>query len=362
MMSSLEITFADSKMRQRRTPGNQAHVTNAKDDPLQLAADAAVAVALGFDEVETTMRVASNGWANAMACAVGAAVGRAGVLFQCSIEEAEELKIGMAGFHPSQTVSVYGTEGAFVDGDDTRLVEGFPNCGLRFAPIKARCTSGASAELLMGFHEASRCFISKPAASACSAPWAFKGTQNGGIDGAPLTASMAGGMRELMAENLIAVWLGLECASGKRCARQRIRRSGWGAKITPFCSPAPTCSAPASARSAHMTTHSIHRCSMARRSRISCSSNAILRRTEASAGRRKRLEALRMHAIGAISCGLRGARPRARSGQLDVSAAAASGSTETDTFSTAETTRISEAIRDRGLTAVDVVRALARRG
>src|SRR5690606_34217787 len=110
-LSSLEITFAYSKMRQRRTPGNQAHVTNAKDDPLQLAADAAVAVALGFDEIETTMRVASNSWSNAIACAVGASVGRGGVLFQCSIEEAEELRIGMAGFTSyAETVSVYGTE------------------------------------------------------------------------------------------------------------------------------------------------------------------------------------------------------------------------------------------------------------
>src|SRR5690606_41880516 len=39
-LSSLEIAFAYAKMRQRSTPGNQAHVTNAKDDPLQLAADA----------------------------------------------------------------------------------------------------------------------------------------------------------------------------------------------------------------------------------------------------------------------------------------------------------------------------------
>ena len=53
-LNALEIAFAYSKMRARRTPGNQAHVTNAKDDPLQLAADAATAVALGFDEIETT--------------------------------------------------------------------------------------------------------------------------------------------------------------------------------------------------------------------------------------------------------------------------------------------------------------------
>ena len=60
-----------------------------------------------------------------------------------------------------------------------------------------------------------------------------QGTQNGGIDGAPLTVSMAGGMRELMAENLIAVWLGLECASGNdtRVSKSEIRV---GAKITPY--------------------------------------------------------------------------------------------------------------------------------
>ena len=83
-LNALEIAFAYSKMRARRTPGNQAHVTNAKDDPLQLAADAATAVAFGFDEIETTMRVSRNAWSNALACAVGAAVGRAGTLFQCS--------------------------------------------------------------------------------------------------------------------------------------------------------------------------------------------------------------------------------------------------------------------------------------
>src|SRR5262245_18646333 len=44
-LSALEIAFAYAKMRQRQAPGNQAHVTNAKDDPLQLAADAATAVA-----------------------------------------------------------------------------------------------------------------------------------------------------------------------------------------------------------------------------------------------------------------------------------------------------------------------------
>jgi len=59
-LSALEIVFAYSKMRARKTPGNQGHVTNAKDDPLQLAAEAATSVVYGFDEIETTTRVARN--------------------------------------------------------------------------------------------------------------------------------------------------------------------------------------------------------------------------------------------------------------------------------------------------------------
>jgi propanediol dehydratase large subunit len=74
-LNAMEIAFAYSKMRARQSPGNQAHVTNAKDDPLQLAADAAIAVALGFDEIETTMRVARNSWSNALACCVGSCRG-----------------------------------------------------------------------------------------------------------------------------------------------------------------------------------------------------------------------------------------------------------------------------------------------
>ena len=363
MMSSLEITFAYSKMRQRRTPGNQAHVTNAKDDPLQLAADAAVAVALGFDEVETTMRVASNGWANAMACAVGAAVGRAGVLFQCSIEEAEELKIGMAGFTSyAETVSVYGTEGAFVDGDDTPWSKAFLTAAYASRGIKARCTSGASAELLMGFHERQSVLYLEARCLCLQRAMGVQGTQNGGIDGAPLTASMAGGMRELMAENLIAVWLGLECASGNdaRVSESEIRV---GAKITPFLLAGSDllCSGFGSIRAYDNTFNP----SLFNGEEIE-DFLQLQRDFEADGGLapvgEKRLEALRMHAIGAIGAVFEELGLARVPDNWMMSVAAASGSTETDTFSTAEVTRISEAIRDRGLTAVDVVRALARRG
>ena len=60
-----------------------------------------------------------------------------------------------------------------------------------------------------------------------------QGTQNGGIDGAPLTATIPGGVRELMAENLIAVWLDLECARAttRASTESEIRV---GAKILPY--------------------------------------------------------------------------------------------------------------------------------
>ena len=46
------------KMRVRRTPANQAHVTNRKEHPALLAADAAEAALRGFAEIETTVGVA----------------------------------------------------------------------------------------------------------------------------------------------------------------------------------------------------------------------------------------------------------------------------------------------------------------
>ena len=362
-MSSLEITFAYSKMRQRRTPGNQAHVTNAKDDPLQLAADAAFAVALGFDEIETTMRVASNSWANAMACAVGAAVGRGGVLFQCSIEEAEELQIGMAGFTSyAETVSVYGTEAAFVDGDDTPWSKAFLTAAYASRGIKARCTSGASSELLMGFHDRQSVLYLEARCLCLQRAMGVQGTQNGGIDGAPLTSSMAGGMRELMAENLIAVWLGLECASGNdtRVSESEIRV---GAKITPYLMAGSDliCSGFGSIRKYDNTFNP----SLFNGEEIE-DYLTLQRDFEVDGGltpiTESSVEQLRMRAIRAIAAVFEELDLKKVPEEWVQSVAAASGSQDTDSFTPGEVTRISEAIRKRGLTALDVVRALSKRG
>lgn len=40
-LNVVEMMMGMQKMRARRVPGNQAHITNLKDDPVQIAADAA---------------------------------------------------------------------------------------------------------------------------------------------------------------------------------------------------------------------------------------------------------------------------------------------------------------------------------
>ena len=134
MLSPVEMQMAMTKMRARRTPSNQAHVTNQLDDPLLIAADAASAVAYGFREVETTVPVLGDAPSNAVALLIGSQVGMPGAMAQCSIEEALELRLGLRGLTSyAETISLYGTEQVFVDGDDTPFSQGDPHLRLRLA-------------------------------------------------------------------------------------------------------------------------------------------------------------------------------------------------------------------------------------
>lgn len=362
-LSSIELAFAFSKMRTRKTPGNQGHVTNAKDDPLQLAADAAVAVAFGFDEIETTMRVARNAWSNALACAVGAAVGRWGTLFQCSSEEAEELQIGLAGFTSyAETVSVYGTERAFIDGDDTPWSKGFLAAAYASRGIKMRCTSGAASELLMGFHESKSLLYLEARCLCLQRAMGVQGTQNGGIDGAPLASSMPGGVRELMAENLIAVWLDLECATGND-ARHSESEIRVGAKILPFLIAGSdlVCSGmgsilkydnsfnPSSFNGEEMEDFLV-----------------LQRDFEADGGLTSIEEAealeLRRRAIDALTAVFAELDLGEPTAQMKQSVAVASGSNDTDSYTPRDVAQISDSIKARGINVLDVIKALAKRG
>ncbi len=210
-----ELGMAMAKLRARRTPGNQAHVTNRLDDPLLLAADAATAAAFGFREIETTVPVLDDAPSNAVACLIGAAAGSPGVLIQCSVEEAQELELGMRGLTSyAETVSLYGTEQVFTDGDDTPWSKAFLTSAYASRGMKMRVSSGAGAEVLMAGAERKSMLYLEARCVALARAIGAQGVQNGGIDGASVAAAVPNGLRELMAENVMAMIRNLESCSG----------------------------------------------------------------------------------------------------------------------------------------------------
>jgi propanediol dehydratase large subunit len=215
LLRPAELTIAMTKLRARRTPSNQAHVTNRLDDPLLLAADAATAAAFGFREVETTVPVLADAPSNAVACLIGATVAAPGVLIQCSVEEAAELELGMRGLTSyAETVSLYGTEQVFTDGDDTPWSKAFLTSAYASRGMKMRVSSGAGAEVLMAGAEAKSMLYLESRCVALARAIGAQGVQNGGIDGASVAASVPSGLRELMAENVMVMARNLESCSG----------------------------------------------------------------------------------------------------------------------------------------------------
>src|SRR5580698_10031228 len=187
LLRPAELGQAMTKMRARRTPSNQAHVTNRLDDPPS----------------------------NAVACLIGAAVGAQGVLFQCSVEEALELELGMRGLTSyAETISLYGTEQVFVDGDDTPWSKAFLTSAYASRGMKMRVSSGAGAEVLMAGAEGRSMLYLEARCVALARAIGAQGVQNGGIDGASVAASVPRGLRELMAENLMVMMRNLESCSG----------------------------------------------------------------------------------------------------------------------------------------------------
>src|SRR5690349_4570446 len=215
LLRPAELVIAMTKLRARRTPSNQAHVTNRLDDPLLLAADAATAAAFGFREIETTVPVLGDAPSNAVACLIGAAFGADGVLIQCSVEEALELELGMRGLTSyAETISLYGTEQVFTDGDDTPWSKAFLTSAYASRGMKMRVSSGAGAEVLMAGAERKSMLYLESRCVALARAMGTQGVQNGGIDGASVAAAVPSGLRELMSENLMAMMRNLESCSG----------------------------------------------------------------------------------------------------------------------------------------------------
>jgi propanediol dehydratase large subunit len=227
-LNVVEMMMALQKMRARKTPSNQAHVTNRKENPALLAADAAEAVERGFTELETTVGVARYAPLNAIAILIGSQTGRGSALTQCAVEESLGLRLAILGLTTyAETLSVYGTEGAFRDGDDSPWSKAFLASAYASRGIKVRFTSGTGSEALMGHSEGksmlyleARCLMAIKGAGS-------QGVQNGSISCIALPESLPGGVRGVLAENLLAAMLDLEVASGNdaMASHSQIRKS-----------------------------------------------------------------------------------------------------------------------------------------
>jgi propanediol dehydratase large subunit len=215
LLDPVELMLALKKLRARRAPSNQAHVTNLKESPALLAADAAEAARRGFSEIETTVGVARYAPLNAIALLVGSQTGRPGVMTQCAVEERRNLELAIRGLVTyAETLSVYGTEPVFVDGDDTPWSKAFLGAAYASRGVKVRFTSGTGSEALMGHAQGysmlyleARCLAAVRAAGS-------QGVQNGSISCVALVLSVPGGTRAILGENVLAAWLDLEVASG----------------------------------------------------------------------------------------------------------------------------------------------------
>src|SRR5262249_10658854 len=214
-LDPVEMMFALKKLRARRAPANQAHVTNLKDNPALLAADAAEAAARGFAEVETTVGVSRYAPLNAIAILVGSQTGRPGVMTQCAVEERRNLDLAIRGLVTYAAASpASGTEPVFVDGDDTPWSKAFLGSAYASRGVKIRFTSGGGSEALMGrslgysmLYLEARCLAAVRAAGS-------QGVQNGSVSCVALALAVPGGTKEVLPEDLVGAWLDLEVASG----------------------------------------------------------------------------------------------------------------------------------------------------
>jgi len=146
----------------------------------------------------------------------------------------------------AETLSVYGTERTFVDGDDTPWSKAFLASAYASRGVKIRFTSGTGSEALMGHAEQrsmlyleARCLLVVRGAGS-------QGVQNGSISCIALPESLPGGVRAVLAENLLAAMLGLEVASGNDAlaSHSEIRKT---AKLMLQFIPARISSSPATA-------------------------------------------------------------------------------------------------------------------
>lgn len=227
-MNVVEMMMALQKMRARKTPSNQCHVTNVRDNPVLMAADAAEAGLYGFDEQETTVGVVRYAPFNALALLVGSQTVRGGILTQDSLEEATELRLAMLGLTSyAETISIYGTEPVFIDGDDTPWSKSFLASAYASRGAKMRFTSGTGSEVQMAGAEGKSMLYLELRCVMMAKGAGVQGLQNGSISCIGIPASVPSGLRAVLAENLATMIFDLEVASGndQTFSHSEIRRT-----------------------------------------------------------------------------------------------------------------------------------------
>lgn len=227
-LNVVELMMAIQKMRARKVPSNQCHVTNVRDNPIIMTADAAEAGIRGFDEQETTVGVVRYAPFNALALLVGALTARGGILTQDALEEATELRLAMLGLTTyAETISIYGTEAVFMDGDDTPWSKSFLASAYASRGAKMRFTSGTGSEVQMAGAEGKSMLYLEIRCIMMAKGAGVQGLQNGSISCIGIPAAVPSGIRAILAENLATTMFDLEVASGndQTFSHSEIRRS-----------------------------------------------------------------------------------------------------------------------------------------
>lgn len=190
----------------------------------------------------------------------------------------------------------------------------------------------------------------------------MQGTQNGGIDGAPITASLPGGGWELLAENVLAALLDLECASGNdtRTSSSEIRV---GAKIMPYLMAGTDliCSG-FGAVEAYDNSFGASLFNAAETADFLALQREYLVEGGLRTSGEDEVMSSRERAVAALAAVLAELGLAAVTEAQCRSVVDASGSRETTTLHAGEITALSDEIRARGITLVDVIAALGRRG
>ena len=122
---------------------------------------------------------------------------------QCAVEEAPELNLGMRGLTGyAETISVYGTERVFIDGDDTPWSKAFLASAYASRGIKMRFTSGTGSEVQMGNAEGKSMLYLEIRCVMVTKGAGVQGLQNGSISCIGVPGAVPVGIRAVLAENL----------------------------------------------------------------------------------------------------------------------------------------------------------------